>query len=295
MNSFYGVLGSKGCRFFDRRLASSITMRGHAIMLRTRELIEAEGYRVIYGDTDSTFVWLGRPHEEEEAAEIGRRLAAHINAWWREHLRVEHGLTSALELQLEAHFRRFLMPRIRGAEMGSKKRYAGLVREPSGEERVIFKGMETVRSDWTPLAQQFQRELYRRVFRREPYRDYLRDYVNTFIEKAQGESLDERLVYRKRLRRRLDEYQRNVPPHVRAARLADEANDRLGRPRRYQRGGWIRYVMTVAGPEPLEAWYSPIDVDHYLSRQLQPVADAILAFVGDDFSTLIDRQLGLFG
>nr|WP_234826608.1 DNA polymerase domain-containing protein [Vibrio anguillarum] len=32
MNSFYGVLGSSGCRFFDTRLASSITMRGHEIM-----------------------------------------------------------------------------------------------------------------------------------------------------------------------------------------------------------------------------------------------------------------------
>jgi len=58
MNAFYGVLGSTGCRFFDPRLASSITMRGHEIMRKTRELIEAEGYEVIYGDTDSTFVWL---------------------------------------------------------------------------------------------------------------------------------------------------------------------------------------------------------------------------------------------
>nr|WP_306296684.1 PAS domain S-box protein [Pseudomonas taiwanensis] len=34
--------------------------------------------------------------------------------------------------------------------------------------------------------------------------------------------------------------------------------------------------------------------DHYLTRQLQPVADAILPVVQDDFSALIDRQLGLF-
>ncbi|VEB93228.1 DNA polymerase II [Citrobacter koseri] len=46
--------------------------------------------------------------------------------------------------------------------------------------------------------------------------------------------LDEQLVYRKRLRRPLSEYQRNVPPHVRAARLADEQNIKLGRPAQYQ-------------------------------------------------------------
>ena len=52
------------------------------------------------------------------------------------------------------------------------------------------------------------------------------------------------------LRRRLDDYERNVPPHVRAARLADDYNDRLGRPRQYQRGGWISYVISVNGPKP---------------------------------------------
>jgi DNA polymerase-2 len=45
MNAFYGVLGSSGCRFFDPRLASSITMRGHEIMRQTRALIEAAATR----------------------------------------------------------------------------------------------------------------------------------------------------------------------------------------------------------------------------------------------------------
>ena len=84
MNSMYGVLGTTACRFFDSRLASSITMRGHEIMHRTRELIEAQGYQVIYGDTDSTFVWLGRAHADDAAERIGRALVDHVNAWWRD-------------------------------------------------------------------------------------------------------------------------------------------------------------------------------------------------------------------
>ncbi|HDS1733837.1 DNA polymerase II [Pseudomonas sp. BP8] len=277
MNAFYGVLGSSGCRFFDPRLASSITMRGHQIMRQTRALIEAEGFDVIYGDTDSTFVWLKSAHDEAAAARIGRTLVAKVNQWWREHLKQNLGLECALELQFETHYRRFLMPTIRGAEEGSKKRYAGLVRGANGEEQMVYKGLESVRTDWSPLARQFQQELYARIFRGQPYRDYLRDYVRRTLAGEQ----DELLVYRKRLRRPLADYQRNVPPHVRAARLADEYNLRLGRPRQYQNGGWISYVITTAGPEPLENLQSPIDHDHYLSRQLQPVADAILPFVAD--------------
>ncbi|WP_186092992.1 DNA polymerase II [Burkholderia gladioli] len=290
MNAFYGVLGSWGCRFFDPRLASSITMRGHEIMHRTRELIEAQGYEVIYGDTDSTFVWLREAHRDGEAERKGRAIVAHVNDWWRTHLRERFGLDSALELQYERHYLRFLMPTVRGAEEGSKKRYAGLALGADGGEDVVFKGLETVRTDWTPLAQQFQRELYTLVFRREPYQDFIRETVRRVLA---GE-LDAELVYRKRVRRPLAEYQRNVPPHVRAARTADEYNRELGRPLQYQRGGWISYVMTTAGPEPLETMRSPIDYAFYLSRQLQPVADGILPFLKDDFETVISGQGQLF-
>jgi DNA polymerase-2 len=41
-------------------------------MRQTKALIESQGYDVIYGDTDSTFVWLKRT-AEDEAAQIGAR------------------------------------------------------------------------------------------------------------------------------------------------------------------------------------------------------------------------------
>ncbi|MEO6919506.1 MAG: DNA polymerase II [Collimonas sp.] len=290
MNSFYGVLGSTGCRFFDPRLASSITMRGHDIMHKTRELIEAKGYQVIYGDTDSTFVWLKQPQTEQQAADIGNTLVCHINAWWRQHLQENLGIECALELEFDTHYHRFLMPTIRGTELGSKKRYAGMIVKKNGEEEMVYKGLETVRSDWTPLAKQFQQQLYQHIFKREPYQSYVRDYVQRTLS---GE-FDELLVYRKRLKRPLEAYQRNVPPHVRAARVADEFNREQGRPLQYQHGGWISYVMTMAGPEPLETQRSAIDYDHYLTRQLQPLADAILPFLDDNFAALVGGQRELF-
>ncbi len=289
MNALYGVLGTSSCRFFDARLASSITLRGHEIMQQTRRLIEEQGFQVIYGDTDSTFVWLNHAHSATDADEIGRRLVKQVNQWWKTHLQQALGLESALELEFETHYQRFLMPTIRGSELGSKKRYAGLVKDHDGE-RIVYKGLETVRTDWTRLAQTFQQALYERIFHHQPYQEYVREYVASTLN---GE-FDDRLVYRKRLRRRLTEYERNVPPHVRAARLADEYNLAHGRPMQYQNGGWISYVMTTSGPEPLENRQSPIDYNHYIEKQLEPVADGILPFLHDDFATLITGQMGLF-
>jgi DNA polymerase-2 len=81
---------------------------------------------------------------------------------------------------------------------------------------------------------------------------------------------------------------------VRAARIADAHNARVNRPQQYQNGGWIQYVMTQAGPEPLEARRSRIDYGHYMAKQLQPIADAILHPLGDSFGALTTTQRGLF-
>lgn len=284
MNAFAGVLGAEGCRFFDPRLTASITMRGHEIMKITKQLIEAKGYQVIYGDTDSTFVWLKEAHTQEQAQRIGFELRDYVNNWWKQHLRDEWQLEGVLELEYETHYRRFLMPTIRGSESGSKKRYAGL----SGD-KMVFRGLETIRSDWTPLAQLFQKELYTRIFHRQPYREFIRDYVQAI---RNGE-YDERLVYRKRLRRKLSDYQRNVPPHVRAARKADEYNLQQQRPQQYQNGGWISYIITLAGPEPLEIITAKPDYEHYILKQIKPIADAILPFLQDDFDTILTGQITL--
>ncbi|WP_261817243.1 DNA polymerase II [Vibrio gallicus] len=289
MNSFYGVLGSSGCRFFDTRLASSITLRGHEIMKTTRKLIEDQGYEVIYGDTDSTFVSLKDSCSKQQADQIGNALVTHINLWWKEHLRQEYNLKSQLELEYETHFNRFFMPTIRGSETGSKKRYAGLIIRDD-DRRIIFKGLESARSDWTALAQQFQLQLYTLIFDdKDPT-----EYVMQTVEAIESGHFDDKLVYRKRLRRRLHEYQKNIPPQVRAARLADEINHKLGRPLQYQNRGRIAYVMTLQGPEPLDYLKHPIDYQHYIDKQIKPVADAILPFVGLKFDDINAPQLGLF-
>jgi DNA polymerase-2 len=284
MNSFYGVLGTPGCRFFDARLATSITRRGHEILCRTRDTIEAAGHRVIYGDTDSVFVWIQDGRSSEQAAAAGRQLERDLNRWWREVIRAEFGLESALELQFETHFKRFLMPTVRGSDKGSKKRYAGVVAGKHGDE-LVFKGLESVRTDWTRLAREFQEELYRRIFQQEPYPDYVKDTTAAVLAGAK----DAQLVYRKRLRRRLEDYERNVPPHVQAARLCAERG--LPVP---GRGDWVEYVITTSGAEPAAKPLAPLDYQHYVDRQLAPVADGILGFVGSSFSALTEKQMGLF-
>lgn len=283
MNSFYGVLGSTGCRFFDPRVCSSITLRGHDIIQQSRNWIQTEGYQVIYGDTDSLFVWLDRECTDENAHEIGAGLAAGLNQWWKTQLQVQFSITSALEIEFETHYSRFFMPTIRSSEKGSKKRYAGIIQRNNKAE-LVFKGLETVRTDWTALAKTFQQDLYAMVFNEQPFVDY----INKTVADVLAGQRDSELVYRKRLRRPLADYHKSNPPHVKAARkLAEVSGQSLGR------GDWVDYLVTVNGPEPVAISESVIDYQHYIDKQLMPIADSILQFVGYSFDAITNQQIVL--
>lgn len=300
MSSFYGVLGSDGCRFFDMRLSSSITQRSHEIIQRSGQWIKAQGFDVIYGDTDSVFVWLKEKKSQQQADVIGKKLSADLNSWWRQQIQQEHQLDSKLEIEYETHYQRFFMPSIRGAETGSKKRYAGTVHTTSstGEETVetVFKGLEAVRSDWTPFARQFQQQLFQRIFSERPFEQWMKDEVSDLMLGKK----DQQLIYRKRLRRPLSEYQRNIPPHAKAAAMLELWRQQQGLPLLYQdRGGWIQYLMTTSGPQPLEVYQSSqgglrIDYQHYFEKQIAPVCDGLLALYNTSFVKICGQQMSLF-
>lgn len=291
MNSFYGVLGTLGCRFFDPRLVSSITKRGHEIIIESKNYIESRGYKVIYGDTDSVFVLLDSV-EESEVESVAGQLAEELNEWWRQKLHDEYGIESNLEMEFETHFSKFLMPTVRGSDAGSKKRYAGVITDSDSEKgyRLLFKGLESVRSDWSPIAREFQQQLYEKIFLEQPYEDYIKSIVSDLSD---GKFEDE-LVLRKRLRRKLDDYVKNVPPHVQAARKAEAIRKERALPSLYESGGWIEYQMTVNGPEPRQYRQSAIDFDFYIDKQLKPIADSILVFRSSSMDEILNNQIGLF-
>ena len=279
MNSFYGVLGTPACRFYDARLANAITSFGREVLVWCQRRIEAGGVRVLYGDTDSLFVETGaadagaaRAFGETLAAALNRDLARHIADRWR--------VTSRLDLAFDRLYLRLCLPAMRHGTAGARKRYAGLV-DASGGTRVVFTGMEAVRGDWTDLAKDVQREIYTRLFTDRPVLEYLREVV---ADLRRGR-FDDRLVYRKSLRKAPEAYTATTPPHVAAAR-------KMGGKTR----GRVAYVITTDGPEPADDRRHPIDHEHYVDKQLRAVAEPVLALLGQDFADVTGsgKQLPLF-
>lgn len=300
MNSFYGVLATQACRFYSLPVANAITHFGQWVLHWARDRVEALGHRVLYGDTDSLFVASGPPGggSGEEALRLGASLRDRINAELRREIRAGWNVESHLELEFETLFLKFFLPSMRHGAGGARKRYAGLLRADAaggaegpggagasgGAGKVVFVGMEVVRRDWTEVSKIFQRGLFERLFHgvaRDDVLAYARDFVRDLKEGRH----DDHLVYRKALRKGLDEYTATTPPHVKAARLVEGPVE-----------GLVEYVVTASGPQPAAARTAPIDYAHYVEKQLRPIAGQVFPHLGLSFDEALGeaRQMRLF-
>ena len=279
MNSFYGVLGTPACRFHNPDIANAITGQGRHFLQWTRSWFEERGYPVLYGDTDSVFVG-SNLEDPEAAAALGSELAGQMTRDVADYIDRRWRVASRMELEFEKLYTKLFLSSVRHGTGGARKRYAGV--KADGE--VEFVGMEVVRRDWTDLAKQVQRELFRRLFSGEPVDAYLSEVV----AKVRQGAMDDQLVYRKGLRKSVESYTASTPPHVAAARKLIEAGHSPPRV--------VAYLMTVSGPEPVEALVSAPDREHYVEKQVRPVAEPVLDALGLEFARVIgdDRQMGLF-
>jgi DNA polymerase-2 len=289
-NSFYGVLGAEGCRYARTELAGAITSFGKVFLTTARDFFESRGLRTLYGDTDSVFVLSGRDDEAgfDELMAFGAREAEALNAAIADQLRRQYDVRSFLRIRCEKAYRRYFIPRLKhdpsGDGRGRAKGYAGLRLGANGTSEVEVKGLEAARTDFTPLARRLQVELLALVFAEagEPeVRDFCRDLVGRLLR---GE-LDAELVYRRSLRRPAEDYGAESP-QVRAARLLGWKGER----------GRVSYVMTRAGPEPLQLRSdAPLDYQHYVDRQLLPIARSVAEARGWDARPWFGKgaQLGL--
>ncbi len=268
MNSFYGVLATDACRFADRKMADGITTFGQKLLLWMKAYFTGRGHKVLYGDTDSLFVSLAdlATLSMKERLAWGQRLCAEANAALADALEKEYQVVSHMELEFEEYFRYFFLPSDRQGEGSRAKNYAGLVKDERSEKLEI-KGMEAVRSDWTRLAKQLQRDLLTMLFQRSSPEEMV-THIRSLIRSLQAGRLDEDLVYRKRIRKPLEAYTRTTPPHIKAARL-------LPRTVRV-----VRYIMTKQGPQPLGFVKAPVDYEHYRIKQILPIVEGLAPFAG---------------
>lgn len=292
MNSFWGVLASPNCRYFDFNMASAITAFARQIIQLTAKKIEEKGYKVIYSDTDSVFVESG-VSDYEKANKLAISLQNYINDFYKDYVKENYNRVSYLELEFKKQYLSMMFPALRmksedeiqtgvspPGQKAAKKRYAGLVLD-KGKEELEITGLEAIRGDWTEAAQEFQKELLTLVFKKKEVDGFIRGYVKDIL----AGKMDKKLIYRKSIRKNLEEYTKTTPPHVKAARKLDFVESNI-----------IEYYMTLDGPEPIQKLKHKLDYEHYIDKQIKPIANQILGLFKKDFDDVLkgSKQKTLF-
>jgi DNA polymerase elongation subunit (family B) len=132
MNAMYGVCGSSVSPIRCKHVAAAVTRIGREMLEKTKLLMEGEGWRVLYGDTDSVMVDFGTkdPEEAQRLAEGAARMVT------------DHFATPPIKLCVDKLFRSLLLLQ--------KKRYCARLLEEGAP--LLFKGFQVVRHDACDLV-----------------------------------------------------------------------------------------------------------------------------------------------
>jgi DNA polymerase I len=187
MNTYYGVSGYTRFRLFDREIGSAVTSVGRAIIEHTRRVIEQQGYKVIYGDTDSCMVQLP-PLDQQKTIELAQVIEKHLNESYQEFAKTE--------LNADVHFFSIKFEKIyaRFFQAGKKKRYAGSLVWKEGKvvNETDIVGFEIKRSDTPQITKVVQMKVMEMILAGEGYagiKNLLADVITKY--RAGKYTLDE--------------------------------------------------------------------------------------------------------
>jgi DNA polymerase I len=164
MNTYYGVSGYTRFRLFDREIGAAVTSVGRAIIEHTRRVIEQQGYKVIYGDTDSCMVQLPLL-DQEKTIELALVIEKRLNESYEEFAKAElNADTHFFSIKFEKIYARFF-------QAGKKKRYAGSLAWKEGKvvNEIDIVGFEIKRSDTPQITKVVQMKVMEMILAGEGY------------------------------------------------------------------------------------------------------------------------------
>ena len=172
LNALYGQTAYPKSRFYDPRVAETITWMGRQTITWSRDYAESIGYKVIYMDTDSLHTLFDSPDIEQ----INIVLSL-INKSYDEFVKQFGFKEHCLEIQFEKLYRKVFYNK------DTKKRYAGALCWKDGKPIDILDiwGFETRRSDSSELTRRLLTTVFDMVLRQDKSKVDVMRYIGEEI------------------------------------------------------------------------------------------------------------------
>lgn len=278
-NSFYGYLGFFNARWYSIESARSVTAWGRYHIKRVIEEAEKEGFKVIYGDTDSVFLTLDGK-EKENAVKFVEK--------------INRKLPGVMELEFEGHYPSGIFVSAKMGEAGAKKKYALL-----GEEgNIDIKGFETVRRNWSFIAKNAQKSVIEIILRDNDPEKAFRHVKKVIADLKEHRVPVKDVAIHTQLQKEIGEYA-SIGPHVAAAQLMKNKGIPVGP------GSVIKFIVAkgtgrIRDKVKLadDAKQDEYDPEYYIKNQVIPSVGRIFDALGYDTRDLEShagqKKLGSF-
>ncbi|EXJ81893.1 DNA polymerase zeta subunit [Capronia coronata CBS 617.96] len=265
-------------------IADSIVQTGRETLEKAIALIhsvERWGAEVVYGDTDSLFVYL-KGRTRDQAFDIGEEIAAAV--------------TNMNPRPVKLKFEKVYHPCV----LLAKKRYVGFKYESRNQTTPDFdaKGIETVRRDGTPAEQKVEETALKLLFRTADLSQVKRFFQAQCSKIMRGNVSVQDFCFAREVK--LGTYSDKGPPPPGAL---ISARRMLQDPRlEPQYGERVPYVVVTGGPGArlidrcvapevlLNDPHAELDAEYYISKNLIPPLERIFNLVGANVRQWYDEM-----
>ncbi|MBI4145600.1 hypothetical protein HY493_05355 [Candidatus Woesearchaeota archaeon] len=267
-NAFFGYLGFAPARWYCFECGQSILAYGRYYITKVIGSAQKDKFTVLYSDTDSVFLMLGKKSEDDAKAFVQR---------------INKELPGLMELEYESFYPRGIFVAVKASEAGAKKKYALIDRKGS----MKIRGFETVRRNTAFIAKETQKEVLRIILGEGDGQKALAHVKSVIADLKSNKVPLEKVVIWTQLTRDVGEYAA-IGPHVAAAQRLKARGVDVGP------GDMIKYVVTKGKGKIRdrvkledEADQEEYDADYYIEHQVIPAVERIFAVLGvsvDEFT-----------
>lgn len=263
-------------------IADAIVATGREILTKSIDLIEQSKYgaKVVYGDTDSLFVYLPGKTRDEAFA-IGESLSAFVS----------DKFPNPVQLKFEKVYHPCVLL--------SKKRYVGNMFESSDLEKSKFdaKGIETIRRDGIPAQQKMVEKALKILFSTSNLSS-VKDYaIKEFTKISLNKIIVKDFCFAKEVRYGTYKNETYLPPGAIVARRKVEMDER-SEPQYKERVPYVVYRdptkvrlkdRCISPEEFIDSLNSEkplvLDYEYYITKVLIPPLERIFNLMGADIKS----------
>ena len=247
-NITYGYFGYPKSPWYNINCAESISAFGRYYIQEVIKKAEKEGFKVIYGDTDSIFV--------QGTVSKAKSFAKKINSLFPDPIDIEYrGIYK------------------RGFFVSKKKRYALI----DSKDNITIKGFETVRGDWCSIAKETQKKVIKKILQ-EKHNAAAKELRKAAIKIEKENAKISDVTLSVQLTKPISQYKAKAP-HVEAAKKLIKSGKKV------EVNSIIKYVITDR-PGSISEKAEPVssaksyDKKYYIMNQILPSSLRILQYSG---------------